>query len=272
MRADLNTTMKEKGHIQTDVAGGTEIVLPLSYAENATYQRYSGLDTLDIGQSDVITSATYSWAQIALHVIASGRELRINNSQEKMIELVKARVDVAIATAANNLSIDIYGSGALSNQIVGLDGILTQDGTGTIGGIVAGTFTFWKNQFKARDSTETFATLKTDMNALWLTCERGKDSPDLIVATHDIYSTFEGGLSDNQRYGDVKMAGLGFEALKYKSANVIFDDNSNFSTTGDRMNFLNTDHLFLKQHPDAQWTQDEEKTPINQDATEHTVH
>jgi len=262
----LLATMKEKGHIQTDAAGGYEITIPLSYAENATYQRYSGLDTLNIGQSDVISAASYDWAQIALHVVASGRELRTNNSQEKMIDLVNARIDVAMATAANNLSIDIYGTGALTNQIVGLDAILTQDGSGTIGGINSANFTFWANQFRARNATETFATLKTDMNALWLTCVRGKDAPDLIVATHDIYSTYESGLTDNQRYGDVKSAGLGFEALKYKSANVIFDDNSNFSTTGDRMNFLNTDHLFLKEHPDARWTQDDEKVPVNQDS------
>lgn len=263
----LLTVMKEKGHIKTDASGGTEIVMPISHAENATYQRYSGYDTLDIGASDVISAANYDWAQIALHVTASGRELRINNSKEKMIDLVDSRIDVAIATAANNLSVDMYGSGSLSNQINGLGNLVTTDGTGTVGGIVAGTYTFWKNQFLDRTSaTENYALLKGDMNTLWLRCVRGMDSPDLIVASHDLYSQFESGVQDNQRYGDVKKAGVGFEALKYKSASVIFDDNTNFGTTAEKMFFLNTDYLYLCQHPDAEWTQDDEKVPTNQDA------
>lgn len=262
----LLMTMREKGKIKTDFGGGTEIVLPLSYQENSTYQRYSGLDTLNIGASDVISAAKYDWKQIALHVVSSGRELRINNSKEKMIDLVDARIDAAMATAANNLSVDLYSDGALSNQIAGLASLVTTDGTGTVGGVVAGTYTFWKNQFKDRNSTETFATLKADMNTLWLSLCRGKDKPDMIVASHDLYSQYEGGVQDNQRYGDVKSAGVGFEALKYKDAVIVFDDNTNFGTTAEKMYFLNTNHLYLMEHPDARWEQGESKVPVNQDA------
>ena len=62
------------------------------------------------------------------------------------------------------------------------------------------------------------------------------------------------------------MAKAGFNSLKFKNADVIFDDNTNFSTTAEKAYFLNTDYLYLVQHPDAQWTMDEEKKPINQDA------
>ena len=47
---------------------------------------------------------------------------------------------------------------------------------------------------------------------------------------------------------------------------MIFDDNTTFTTTSETGYFLNTDYLFLTQHPDAQWSQDEDKIPINQDA------
>jgi hypothetical protein len=61
-------------------------------------------------------------------------------------------------------------------------------------------------------------------------------------------------------------AKLGFEELMYKSAQVIFDDNSNFGTTAKVGYFLNTKYLYLVQHSEAQWTQDDEKKPVNQDA------
>lgn len=259
--------MKERGNIKTDAAGGYEIAIPLSYAENSTYQRYSGYDTLNIGASDVLSAAKYDWAQVALHVTASGREVKINNSQERMINLVKSRVDVAMATAANNMSIDIYSDGALTNQIAGLANIIQNDGTGTVGGIVSGTYTFWKNKFtEVSGSGATFATLKAAMNAEWLLQTRGADKPDLIVMSHDFYAIYEGGLQDLQRYADAKMASAGFEALKYKSASVIFDDNTNFGTTAEKAYFLNTKYLYLMEHPEARWTEDDEKVPVNQDA------
>lgn len=263
----LLTLMKERGNIKTDAAGGYEIAIPLSYAENSTYQRYSGYDTLNNGASDVLSAAKYDWAQVALHVTASGREVKINNSQERMINLVKSRVDVAMATAANNMSIDIYSDGALTNQIAGLANIIQNDGTGTVGGIVSGTYTFWKNKFKEVSGTgATFATLKAAMNAEWLLQTRGADKPDLIVMSHDFYAIYEGGLQDLQRYADAKMASAGFEALRYKSASVIFDDNTNFGTTAEKAYFLNTKYLYLMEHPEARWTEDDEKVPVNQDA------
>lgn len=266
----LLTVMKEKGKIKTDASGGYEIALPLSHSENSTYQRYSGYDQLNIGASDVLSAAKYDWAQVALHVTASGRELRMNNSEERMINLVKSRIDVAMATAANNLSIDIYSDGALSNQIGGLQALITSDGTGTVGGIVAGTYTFWKNKFTevaaGGGTTITFANLKAAMNAEWLLQTRGNDKPDMLVSSHDLYAIYESGLQDNQRYMDAKMASAGFETLKYKTSNIIFDDNTNFSTSAEIIYFLNTDYLYLMEHPDARWTEDDEKTPVNQDA------
>ncbi|HXF89588.1 MAG TPA: phage major capsid protein [Xanthobacteraceae bacterium] len=263
----LLTLLRERGNIRTDHAGGYEIAIPLSYAENSTYQRYSGYDQLNIGASDVLSAAKFDWSQVALHVTASGRELRMNNSEQQMINLVKARIDVAFATAANNMSVDLYSDGALTNQIGGLAHIIQAAGTGTVGGINSTTYTFWRNKFDEilTDAT-VFANVKAAMNRQWLALSRGTDKPDLIVMSHDLYSVYEGGLQDLQRYADAKMAAAGFEALKYKSASVIFDSNTNFGTTAEIGYFLNTKYLYLVEHPDARWTEDDEKVPVNQDA------
>lgn len=263
----LLTFMKEKGKIET-ASGGTEIVKPLEYAENSTFTRYSGYDTLDISASDVLSAAKYDWKQAAIVVSANGLELRMNNGRAALINLAKARIKNAINTAANAMSIDIYSDGALPNQIGGLASLITSDGTGTVGGINAATFTFWKNQFSEMSGTGTWSksTIKGEMNKLWLKCVRGKDKPDLIVSSHDIYSAYEESLQDNQRYMDSKTASAGFENLKYKTAVVIFDSNTNFGTTSETAYFLNTDYLYMVQHPEAQWTQDEARKPVNQDA------
>jgi hypothetical protein len=263
----LLTILKERGNIKADAAGGYEIAIPLSYAENATYQRYSGYDTLNIGASDVLSAAKYDWKQVAIHVTANGRDVKMNNSKERMINLVRSRIDVAMSTAANNMSVDLYSDGAATNQIGGLALTINTAGTGTVGGIDSSTYTFWRNKFNEVSGTgATFSTLKTAMNAQWLSQTRGADKPDLLVSTHDFYSIYEGGLQDLQRYGDAKLGALGFESLKYKSASIIFDDNTNFGTTAEKLFFLNTKYLYLMEHPDARWTEDDEKVPVNQDA------
>lgn len=259
--------IKAKGHIKTK-SGGYELAFPLEYAENSTYTRYSGYDTLNTNASDVLSAAKYDWCQIAIHVTASGRELRVNNGKEEMINLVQARIKNAMHTASNQLAIDLYSDGTASNQINGLANLIQAAGTGTVGGIVSSTDTFWKNQFKEITGTNTWSksTIKGEMNALWYKCVRGNDKPDLILASQDIYAAYEEALQDNQRYMNSEKASAGFDVLKYKTADCIFDDNSNFSTTAEVAFFINTDFLYLVQHSEAQWTQDDAKKPTNQDA------
>ena len=108
--------LKKKGQIRT-LSGGYEIQLPLEYAENSTYQRYGGFDTLNTNASDVVTSAKYDWAQVALHVVSSGRELRQNAGKEAMISLVKTKKANALKTAANNFSVDLYSDGISWNIV-----------------------------------------------------------------------------------------------------------------------------------------------------------
>ena len=263
----LYSRMKSKGNIKK-IDGGYEIVRPLDYAQNATYQRFSGFDTLNVNASEVLSAAKYDWCQAAVHVVASGRELRMNSGANQIADLAKARLKNAIRTAANYMSVDLYSSGALTNQMGGLSYMVSSDGTGTVGGIVAGTYTWWKNQFREISGTNTWtkSTIKGEMNALWLNCVRGADKPDLIVSSNDFYAAYWESLQDLQRFATADKAEAGFQSLKFASADVIFDNNSNFSTTAEKMYFLNTDYLEMVVHRDANWTQAEDKMSVNQDA------
>jgi hypothetical protein len=109
------------------------------------------------------------------------------------------------------------------------------------------------------------STIKSDMKQIWMTCVRGTDKPDLIVSTHDFYTAYWENLSDLQRFQNKDLPDT-FDTVKFMSADVIFDSNSNFSTTGERMYLLNTDYLALRYHPDANWTPLEDNRSVNQDA------
>lgn len=263
----LYRRLKTRGKIKK-LDGGYEIVRPLDYAENATYQRFAGYDPLNIGASEVLSAAKYPWVNAAVHVVASGEELRKNSGRNRIIPLAASRVKNAIRTAANNMSVDLYSNGALTNQMTGLAAQITSDGTGTVGGINSATAgsTFWANQFYECPTTPDKTVVPAGMRTVWLRCVRGTDSPDLIVSTHDFFSFFWNSLTDLQRYAQADEATAGFQALKFVSADVIFDNNSNFATTGETMYFLNTEYLELCVHQDANWTQLDDKMSLNQDA------
>lgn len=262
--------LKAKGQIEM-LDGGYEIVRPLDFAENSTYQRFSGFDMLNVGQSNVLTAAKYDWVQAAVHVVASGEELRKNSGKNQLINLMKARVKNAIRTAGNNMSVDLYSSGALTNQMGGLTALVANAGTGTVGGIDSSTYTFWQNKYREMSGSGTWSksTIKGDMNAIWLALNRGTDHPDIVVSTQDFYAAYWESLQDLARYNDPGKnaeANAGYVALQYNGVDFIFDSNSNFAATGEKMFMLNTNYLWLSVHKQANWTQMDDKVPTNQDA------
>lgn len=261
----------DKGNVRRE-DGGLTIVAPLDYAENNTYQRYSGYDVLNVGASDVISAAEYQWRQIAINVVASGLELRTNSGDTRIINLVKARLKNAIRTFKNNFSADIYSDGTLANQINGLQALVADAGTGTVGGIDSSTWTFWKNKVQSAAApiqgggaiTPGPATMESLMLPLWLALTRGDDQPDLIVMDNNYFTFFEQSQTSIKRYTDSTKADAGFVALKYKGADVIFDGGSGIPTN--HAYFLNTDYLELVVHKDADMTVMDEMKPYNQDA------
>lgn len=264
--------MKKRGNYRLE-DGGLTIATPLEYAENGTYQRYSDWDVLNIAQSDVITSAEYQWRQIALNVVSSGRELRINKGESRIINLAKSKLKNAIHTYNNNFSVDIYSAGTLTNQVNGLQALVADAGTGTVGGINSTDWSFWRNSVQSAAApiqgggavTVSASTIEAQMMLpLWLQLDRGPDDqPDLIVLSNDYWSFYEASQVSLKRYSDKDMADGGFVGLKYKNADVLFDGGSGIPTAHGY--FLNTRYLELVAHEDADLEVMDEIRPVNQD-------
>ena len=259
--------MMKRGNTRKE-DGGLTIATPLDYAANGTYQRYSDWDTLNISQSDVISAAEYQWRQIALNVVASGRDLRINSGESRIINLAKARIKNALRTFNNNFSSDLYSAGSLTNQINGLQAIIADTNTNTVGGIDASVWTFWQNTVydaSVNSVTPSATTIENGlMLPLWLSIDRGPDDqPDLIVADNTYYQYFEGSQVSLKRYTNENTVSAGFVTLKYKNADVLFDGNSGIPAN--HMYFINTNYLELVVHQDADLTIMDEMRPVNQD-------
>ena len=269
----LLSKLQMKGRAKP-VSGGREIVRELSHSENQTYKRFSGYEILDISPSEVLSAAVYPWKQAAVAVTISGLEQLQNSGREKMIDLLDARIEVAESTFKNNLSNDIYSDGTASGgkQITGLQAqVDTTPATGTVGGIPAANYTFWRNQVQPNSGTITLtdANIEGAMRSLWLKTTRNNDGTDLITADNEAYGHFWASMTERQRFtgSTGKMAKAGWNSMMFNNAEVVLDGGIGGSSPGHRMYFLNTDYLFWCPHRDRNMVPlDQGRYSTNQDA------
>lgn len=264
--------MQRRGTIKP-VSGGRTIVQELEYAENVTYQRYSGYEVLNISPSDVFTAAEFDWKQIAVNVTMSGLEQLQNSGPDAIIDLLASRIRNAEKTMQNGVSQDLYSNGTASGgkQIGGLQLLVADDPTtGTVGGINRATWTFWRNQkFQATSdggSAASAANIVRFMNTLYRSCSRGTDKPDLIICDDNYFGFYESALQDIQRITQPNEADAGYVSLKYKGTDVVYDGGYGGFCPDNHMYMLNTQYIHWRPHKDRNMVPLEEVKSINQDA------
>jgi hypothetical protein len=249
----LLARLNEKGNIRT-VDGGVTILEELSFQENGNAQWYSGGDLLSVAAQDVISAASYPWAQAAVAIIINGLEQLQNSGRERMIDLMAGRVRVGEASLNNLVSVGVYsdGTGFGGKQLTGLAAAVPlSNTTGTYGGINRATFPFWQNQVVAPGTgVITAANINTYMNQLWLKCVRNKDHPDLIVSGNSMFALYLAFLQNLQRFTSAETGKLGFPTVKFLDADVVLDGGIGGACATTEMFYLNTNYIFFRPHKD----------------------
>lgn len=264
--------LKKRGNIKLK-SGGRTLVHELDYAENATFMWYDGYEVLDVSASDVLSAAEFNWKQAAVNVTISGKEMRQNNGEEEIIDLLEGRIKNAERTMFNNVATGIAsdGTGTSGKQIGGLQLLVADDPTtGTVGGINRANFSFWQNQVYDVTSdgggATTSANIQGYMDALWLECVRNADAPNCIVAGANKFQFFWQSLQAIQRITGEVSGASGYRELQYYGPGGVADVMYDSTINTDRMYFLNSDYLYFCVHRDANFAPLEDKSSVNQDA------
>lgn len=264
--------LSERGKVKP-CSGGTFINQELDYAENGTFQWYDGYESLSVAASDVLTSAQYAWKQASVAVVISGREERINSGKEAILDLLESRITNAEDTMMNQISSGVYaaGTGSGGKEIGGLQLIVADTNTNTVGGINASTSAFWRNV--SYDATTdggaaaTAANIQRYMNTVYIQVVRGPDRPDLIVADNNYWRLYLESLQAIQRITSDKMAQAGFMSLKYMDADVVLDGGFGNVAPTNHMYFLNTKYIFYRPHSKMNMNAlSPDRFAVNQDA------
>ena len=256
--------MRERGNV-VELSGGRDIVRELEYQSNQTVNFYSGYEVLDTSPADVLSSAVFDWKQLAGTVTISGLEEIKNSGPEAIINLLDARISVLEKSLENSLSTSLYsdGTGSSGKEVGGLQLVIADAGTGTVGGINSSTFSFWQNvQTTATSSAFSVANVQTDMNNIYLSLVRGVDKPDIVTADANAYKSFLGSLQAIQRVADANEANSGFVTTRYLGSDVYYDD----QVPTNKMYFINTSYLRLEVAADRNFVPLDSRMSVNQDA------
>jgi hypothetical protein len=261
------------------VDGGERIMQPISYTSHPNAGAWPGkAGTLRTTYVEHITAAEFYWSNYYCDVTLPETELlRNSGSGTKVIDLLKAQMELAEESLRDTMGTHVYGSNTVASDgsrvLNGLQSVITvasDPSGGSYGGITrvgatastkasptgnafwnsntvainAGTYTGWRGTFTFSNA-DTILDL-TRMEMMFLACSANNESPDLIVMHPTLYQKFWGLQQAMQRTAsDNELGRVGFKYLLFNGVPVVTDDNIDAAT---RVYFLNTKHLFLRPH------------------------
>ena len=261
--------LKEMGAVKEE-DGGERIVEPLMYAVNNTAQSYDGYETLDTTPQTGIDSAEFNWKQYSVSITISGKEERLNSGKSRIINLLEAKIKQAEESLVEEISRGIFsdGTGNGGKNLTGLAAMVSD--SGTYGGINSSTNTWWRAYVDSSSEALGLPDMRTAYNTA---SKGGKDTPTLIVTTQTLFESYEGLFTNvaisgggshfsTQSAGTKKIVDGGFQAAEFKGVPIVWDE---FCQSG-RVYFLNTRHMKLVVHKDANFETTDFERPEDQDA------
>lgn len=197
---------------------------------NTTVQYYTGAETFDISPSETATAAIFNYKQMVGVATINGLEEIQNSGKEAIHNFMKYKMRNLDKSLRNQVATSLYadGTGTNGKEIGGLQLLVADVATNTVGGISAATNTWWQNYvygFGANSVSASATTIQHAMNTGWINTVRGTDKVDMILFDRIFYMYYWESLTSQQRFTDDKGAGAGFENIVYRSNTpVIYDD------------------------------------------------
>lgn len=231
---------------QMEMKTGASIVRQISSVANTTFGYYSGWDAIDLTPQDAISAAEYDWRAAAVSIVVTGMEKFKNSGEERMVDLVKARVKIASETMAQNFNTSFltsYGTGTSNKEWFGLPYLVGDEGTTvtTVGGIDCTTAAnaFWRSPYVIDSGGDITLTLK--LISQQIDASSFNSQPDFAVTTLALYQAYEALLVAKLQYQDVDAANAGFKTLSNRGVTIFWDR----SVTAKHFWTLDSNHLTL---------------------------
>jgi hypothetical protein len=224
--------MERQGMINKESLG-EQIEHTLDYRRNpGTAISAIDLSPYSLTKTEVLTAAQYDIAEIVAPIVWSKKQEAQNSTPSQKVNLVTSLIANGITSHDDILEAAFFGT--TTNGFLGLGTLLPDNGQGTVGGINAGTETWWRNPNGTYvDDTD----IEAGMTTIWNAVSKGSGSnlmATLIVSDGATQALFESTQQAQQRYVDEEELKAGFKILAFKTSRYVF---SQYGTTS--LYFLN---------------------------------
>lgn len=212
--------LEKQGAIEHKSLGPT-IEAPLDYKRNdGAGFLVTELQATSMTKTEVITSASYTPAELSVPIVWSKRDEVQNPTENQKIALVKALLENGIQSHDDLIEQALFATS--TNGFLGLLMHVPLSGQGSDGGIDAAVNTFWRNQQSTYvDDTD----IEAAFTSVWNACAKGSGSklmPTLMVSDGPTQALFEGTQQALQRYVDDQELKAGFKVLGFKTSRYVF--------------------------------------------------
>ncbi len=271
--------LKKKGRIKK--YSGPLIEENVNYGRPGNGQWYRGYEFLNIDPSQELAKAEWVPKQLSVQAVINGREMVENMGETRLIDLFNLKISNAKAEAREMVYQGLHsdGTGFGGRQITGLKAMLPVDPTvGIYAGINRANWQWWRpGAYDISNGNIPGANVvnKDTILSIYRTVIRkhsmGTAGPDLILASEDHYTALEEKLDGIQRI--TKQGGaaeLGFAAISInaggRTVEVALEGGIGSEMPTGTSYVLDTDSLALRYHPERNWSTEDKKAPVNQDA------
>lgn len=203
-------------------SGGEQIVEHLLVGENTDAAEYNEWDSVPITPQGGIATAAFDWKQLISTIAISGLEEFKNQGEERIINLLKARIMQSEKTFQKMVNDQLWGVDATGFNSV-LDLI---DNNNTVGGIdrSVGANAYFRSPVAtlnagAGDFNEYYTNFVTKFNE----ASDGNDMVTAAVTNQSDWETYMLGLTPRVRYTDKRSAGLGFKNVEIMGVPLYWD-------------------------------------------------
>lgn len=244
--------IRQKSMVKID--GGTSVMVPLEYAANGAGGWYSGADTLDTSDTDVITSAEFQWKQIYQNISIKRSDELKNSGDAAKLNFVKSKMRNAEKSMLDDIGTGLYSSGTDAKSIVGLRVFCGT--SNTVGGISQSDYSWWQSNVDSTTTTLSMSALQTQYNAAVV----DNMAPTVGLAGRAVFNIYYSLLQPQQRFTDSDTAKGGFSSLMFNGLPVIADSHC----PANHWFFINEDVVKLYVHRDEDMRFEPFQKPLDQ--------
>lgn len=266
----------DKG-FKVSAEGGRVFECPIEYAENTTMQMIGEFDIIDTTRVDPFDVARFDQKIAAGTVQYSYLEEMRNRGSDRKFDVIEGRVENgrnSHIALINRQSWNIGTPG--TNELTSIPTIISATPTtGTVGGINAASFSFWRNrQNSGAKTTNAFDNLRSVLETTFNQCSLGgiKKTPQMAIGDRPSFEGYVGTQTSLLRYiqdGKQKVdASFLNSAINFKGIPFAYDEDH----PATRVDFLNPDVLKFEYLAGAWLKLDPAVVPTNQLVNVHKIY